>query len=260
MLKIEQQTNSSNVSVRLKDKGSLLDRPFKQALIYSFLFHALVFGVFRVQFSTISDPTEPINPVEVAIDTERTADGDDAQELVAIAEQESTQEKVSFAPYVKEYIKIAEKYYSDASTAQIEPTALHESEVFDDEGFEEKLYLTKLPYQLRHYPLRLEFTTALSKLKLLEDGSSLFKEKSASFSRQKIPFAFFTIAYNVKISGQTGKITEWKRKRELLDKKLQVCADRIIDQIQFAPFQLTSLRGKIWIVFECSGDEISEYL
>lgn len=245
------QQNSSQLALKLKEQASLFDRPFKQALLYSVLFHFLVFGVFRVQFLQIKDAIQPIDPVEVAIDQ-----GQDSQELVAIAEFDNPKETAAFAPYVKEHLKLKDKGYK----ADIEHLATSKACFFDEKEIDEKQFHTKLSYPTKHYPLRLEFTSGISKLKLIEDGSNLFKEKNSYFSRDKLPLTFFTIAYNVKVSGTTGKVTEWKRKRELLDKRLQACADRIIGEIQFAPFQENSLKGKIWIVFECSGDEIQEYL
>jgi len=49
-------------------------------------------------------------------------------------------------------------------------------------------------------------------------------------------FDAFAIEYRVRILPETGKVVEMKRSGELLDKRLQRCADKVVSCVRFAPF------------------------
>lgn len=260
MLKIERLKNDASVQIRPNDKGLLFDRPFKQALIYSFLFHLLVFGLIRVKFIAIYEPTAQLQPVEVAIDAERDEPNGEA---VTVTGLEGQNEEEHFAPVVVHY---PQEFHPQNLNSQVngrQDIALSEYPM--DKRIEESVadsFSQKIGYPLHFYPLKIECTSSLSKLTVVEDGSQLFKEKN-NYSVQrvaKLPIIFFTIEYSAKVSGMSGKIIESKRKKELWDKKLQACADKIIQVMRFAPSNKKTIRGKILITFECSGDEIEEYL
>src|SRR6185295_7379107 len=110
-------------------------------------------------------------------------------------------------------------------------------ELFDNE-YMQKVAFEKT-YSEKIYPLTLQCSKSLTKLKLLQDGSELFHQRAAHESSASFLLAkqHYPISYEVYVSPKTGKVVRWTRKRELLDKPLQQLADRIIEKIAFQPFE-----------------------
>lgn len=125
----------------------------------------------------------------------------------------------------------------------------------------QEVAMTSCEYPSQSYPLKIKYSQNLKQLLLIEDGSHLFKD-SSSFSQKEVALLKsqkFTIEYRIKVDGSTGTLFSWKRTRELLDKKLQRIADKIISSLRFIPYK-QSLSGKLWLTFYCTGEELSSYL
>jgi hypothetical protein len=120
----------------------------------------------------------------------------------------------------------------------------------------------EIKYLEHVYPLKLRLSKPLAKLKLIEDGSHLFKPKEINQKTAALSFSTtcYPIAYTIKVSGESGKVVSWKRKKELIDKKMQSCADKLIETLVFGPSKEKEIKGKIWITFACPEDELVRYL
>lgn len=232
------------IEIRFKPRIAMFDRPLQRALLYSFLFHALLFGLFRIKCFDLNEPEVTFHPVEVAIEDEVPEE----KSLVTVAEMHSDEKTRMEAPKNKEKVLLAQAPL-DVSCPQGELPDYFLSEHIE---FQEPLY-----------PLKLRLSKSLSKLQLIEDGSSFFKVKDAKrHASYTLAARTYPIEYIVRISVKTGAIVEWKRKKELIDKVLQAHADAFIQKLRFAPCEATTahskLKGKIVMVFECPGEALAK--
>jgi hypothetical protein len=255
MLKLERLSGQGGVHIRLKEKSFLFDAPFLRALGYSFLFHLVLFGVFKIEFLDIPEPIPNPCPVEVAVGVPEqsivAAHVDASFDKPLFVESPLSKIELSQTPLNKTELLLSQLQYN-----------IHNNTLFY-ETKEEYPNLAKemsepLAFQEKLYPLRLKLSSSLTQLKLVEDGSCLFKEKSphhltASYILTIHPL---DIEYSIVVSGETGKVIEWHRSKELLDKKLQRYADKLIQTIAFAPNERMYIKGKVLLIFKCSGEEI----
>jgi|GEM_PF-6506800 len=235
------------IKIGLKRKNPLRDRAFQRAIFYSLLFHALVFGLFRVKFIDHSEGVAKTSSLAVSIEMEPE------QELPVT----KTHEFLAPSADLTKFPGVSSNWDDLICNELFEKTHLApiaEIRLSDDMAAPKA---GKDPF----FPLRIRSAKKIKALHLIEDGSSLFKEKSidesAAFS---YPLYTYSITYTVKIAGQSGKIVEWFRRGELLDKTLQECADKIIETIRFAPTQEAEIKGHIWLEFLCNGEELERYL
>ncbi|MBS0634495.1 MAG: hypothetical protein JSR37_03430 [Verrucomicrobia bacterium] len=218
-----------------------MDRPLLQALIYSLIFHLMLFGTFRIRLSDFQDHTPQMRPLDVAIDSEKIEVSND-QEIPA---DKSALFLANLDP--EEHMKMN--------------IALLQDDPDSDEDALQRVS-PKLTWAPKMYPLKLKVSNSLKTLTLVDDGSSLFREKRANETLARFVLAahHFTIEYNVFVDGATGDIMRFERKDELLDKRLQAVADRIITQIKFLPFREKQRNGNITLSFCCTGEEIKGFL
>lgn len=256
MLKLERLSTNSHVNIRLKENSFFFDAPFLRALGYSLLFHIVLFGFFKIEFLDISEPIDSPAPVSVAL-------GETNQPVATTKVDVDTPfDKPLFVASGIDKIEMptepmnATEFMLSQVHHNVQNNALWYEKSEDYASFAKEMS-EPLQFQERLYPLRLKFSSSLSKLKLIEDGSSLFKEKSPhhSVSSYILTVHPLDIEYDVVVSGESGKVIEWKRK-ELLDKRLQRYADFIIKTISFAPSEKLCVQGKILLIFKCSGEEI----
>lgn len=251
---------SQTVEIRFKPRIAMFDRPLQRALLYSFLFHACLFGVFRIKCFDLNEQETTFNPVEVAIE-------DEAQEeksLVTVTDVHSDEKMKMHAPTNKETHWVSQVPFDFDEFMDKAVFSTQESEVSASQEIIPDYFLSEsLEFQEPLYPLKLHLSKSLSKLKLVEDGSSFFKLKDSGAHQGIYTLAARTypIEYIVRVSEKTGAIVEWKRKKELIDKLLQAHADAFIQKLRFAPHELTDahskVRGKIIMVFECPGEELA---
>jgi hypothetical protein len=247
MLQVKNVKNSQKIEVRFLPKPRMVDRPLQRALLYSFLFHALLFGLFRIQYSDLHEREPFFQPIQVAIeaDTESKAVVADVvheekKTLLAIDKQKLTEAPL-FEREKAIYDLVSEPPYDSLDTFAL---------------------LTKIDMSQKLYPMRLKLSSKLSKLELLEDGSCFFrkKEKTDRIARLQLAYAHYPITYHVTVDGASGKVIHSSRTKELLDKKLQVLADAIIDKIQFFPSEEQQVSGRLSIIFYADSEEIEEML
>src|SRR5205085_412353 len=70
--------------------SSFLDRPLLQALLWSFLFHLLLFGGFRIRFANFIDSSPQMAPIAVSLEQEVEGGG-----ITLIAEQDPIESKAT---------------------------------------------------------------------------------------------------------------------------------------------------------------------
>lgn len=250
-IKLEPQKNSAKVEVKIAKKYRIFDRPLQRALLYSFLFHALLFGLFRIQYSGPDDHEEiALAPIQVAVE--------EAPELhAAIAEVEETAKKERL-PLDRELLQTLAHMNEERAAFEL----LADQREFRYDFREVPKAHEAVDWSERLYPLHLKFSRALQKLTLMEDGSELFCFKTDG--RLGGPFEqallHYPIAYQITVSGTTGKIIRSSRRKELLDKKLQLLADRLVEKIAFRPFEAKEIEGRLTIIFHASGNDVEAIL
>lgn len=259
MLKFERSIQDAVVSIRLKSRSSFFDRALLQALLWSFLFHLLLFGTFRIRLNSFNDNSPSMAPIAVAIEHE-------PQEAVtSVAALHQDQETIesqglftqSLDPTVWQAACI-DKLASRTSLAHATSSFL-----FHGSNEEDLLNVQKeVTYTPTLYPLQISCSRSLRALTIVDDGSSLFRTKGPKDDLGKLYLSkqSYPIEYKVKIEGATGKVVRWERKYELLDKELQKVADRLINIIRFAPFNKRSAKGSLTLTFCATSEEIAELL
>jgi hypothetical protein len=248
------------VTIYIQDKSRTLDIRFWRSLFYSLLFHVIVFGSIRIEYLRIHESTIPLVPVEVAIDN--------APEEMVIADtgdlENARQKKfIHLAAHYSEvpYIKKTNEFDLAAQLQALQNSPL----ILSQAATHHESPLPAAPpssYPEKCYPMRIELTSGLQELQLVRDGSILFRQKKTTdmLSKLKLTTRPLFIDYEVRVCGNSGKIIGWKRTHELLDKKLQELADRIIQEIGFGKQAPDTQTGVIRLIFECSGVEIEQYL
>jgi hypothetical protein len=215
----------------------------------------------RIEYLKIHEPSAPPVPVEVAIDQEPTGDVailepiEDAAipSLGGIGRLTSTYPK---QPYVKHEatFDVTEPALSDYWT--------QERHLYPTNYGISLPQVPKNAFRERIYPLRIQLSSDLRSRRLVADGSSLFREKSASdvVSKLRLFPTPLSIDYKVHVSGKTGRVIQWSRTQVLLDKRLQELADHIVYSLRFGRMQEKNTKGIIRITFECPGSEVDSYL
>ncbi len=265
MLKLERTDATQQVEIRINEKRSFFDRHLRQAFTYSLLFHALLFGLFRIKFSQIHETAEAFRPVQVAVDNEKIEEN--AQQ--AIAEVADT--PINLAPHSTQALlarswpfnfdqALSSVLLSPSSDAYETEDVIESSEMLLQESA--KLDQLKIRFSEHVYPLTLKLSKKLSRLQLIEDGHELFRLKAKTLADAHLLLATtsYPISYKVHILGKTGKVILWDRKKELIDKQLQEYADKIVQTLTFEPFAEDEIKGRIQIIFKCDGQKIQEFL
>jgi hypothetical protein len=250
MLKIERIGKTDAIKLSVKERKNFLNTRFRQALTYSLVFHLLLFCFFRIKFMLPQDEAPAFRPVSLAVDM---------REFMQMTVADLQAEEMRSFPYQTELLNSFESFFP--SSQEQAPKTMCGSDL----PYIKHLVTTQEMHPLfteRFYPLKIELSKGLQELRIVEDGSSLFRKKiePAHLSHLLLTTSPLRIRYSIRVHGATGKIIECSRKHELLDKKLQQYADLLIHSISFAPFQELSLTGKLDLVFQCSGDELRSYL
>ena len=267
MLKLDPVVANQIIELRYRKCNTLFDRALQRAFLYSVLFHALLFGVFRIKLLAIPLTPAILNPVEVALDAEKIEEN--FQETVAIAPNEeritAPMNDQSLLTIPVDSFHLINNFLFQATTTPSPTLIVNNDETELLSLLSQEKSELDVKYKERLYPLQLELSGDIAHLAIIEDGSILFKErtikhKAATF---KLATNVFPIDYRVVVSNQSGAIIQWSRKKELLDKNLQNCADKLIQTIRFVPkpwAEKETIRGKLWIIFACTGNELKEYL
>jgi len=261
VLKFERTGQEAIVSIRLRSRSSFFDRALLQALLWSFLFHLLLFGTFRIRYDSFIDTTPAMHPINVAIEHEPqepmpgVSAIDDSGPIDPAALFLHSLDMADWkASCLEKLAPRATSLQGDLATPRLTSCALTQEELATSQK--------SIAYAPILYPLHLSCSRSLRSLEITEDGSSLFRSKTLhdDLGRLTLSKQSYPIEYKVKIEGATGMIIHWERKYELLDKELQKVADRLISKITFAPFAKRSAKGSITLTFCCNGEEIQELL
>lgn len=262
MLRLERE-KKQRVIIRLRRKRYKFDTRFWRAVLYSTGFHLFIFGFIRIQFSQAHDGPAPLLPVEVAIDYEEE---DLSSEVVAIRHEESEKLLLAMSAIEDSPQPLADPELMDEINHIL--IDLHSSDEANTTSFPSNQGLRELPppsrlnLSERLYPIRFQISGSLKNKHIISDGSHLFRKSTSSETNAllRLKTTSRSIMYQIEIDGKTGKVIEWKRKRELIDKKLQAFADRLLDEITFEASSSDVKRGSIRIIFDCTGDELTQYL
>jgi hypothetical protein len=240
MLELEKKT----LHISIKKPVAFINRPLIRALLWSALIHLCLLCSFRIKMISFHESDYPLKPIAVAIEEEI------APVITAAVETESIIPQVAVN---------WDEVRQDIPTAYVKISKAPMIETYDTISSEQTI--ASLPNSLAHhaaaYPLRIKFSPNLRQLKLLADGSSLFRQKESEFLLSPLRFP---ITYTVSVNGQTGKVIRWTREGILADKTLQSCADTLLSTLRFVPFGSKTIEGTICFIFRCNGQELQQLL
>ena len=274
MLKLERNPSTKHIAIRLKEKKAFVDRPFFIALVYSVLFHLIVFGFFKVQMGDPHEAVSELDPIEVAMLSDKAED-QEIPDLVGQVQIETQGDqndlRISLSPNIEIEPKFPHLSHEAPPLANLIAASTFSYD--DDEPLKEytkdlawtpKKEGSPLNWRSRIYPLCLKFSDNLQPLVLLEDGSRLFKEKSPRMKNSLFSTSGLTsLEYNVKIHAQSGKIEKYSCKKDLQNMNLEQYGNLIIRSLRFAPTSSsidTIHSGRIWVTFLCPPNELRSYL
>jgi hypothetical protein len=251
MLKLERISKNGAIGIRVKERSSFFDNALVRALLFSTGVHLVLLCGIRIKMFEFTESV-PLRPINVAIESEN---GEGAEALVDVSQNRMQPLAFSKALDNPSWIDLCLKPKNELQVSEHITTTV-QSTLTDT-----KLTSTIVPlnYRVRLYPLQIKCSSNLKVLKLIDDGSSLFKEQHPS---NIYPFtsSHYPIEYNVQVAGSTGKIVSFNPKKELIDKELQEVADRLMQRLSFAPREDKLYTGSISLHFCCSGEKIGEYL
>jgi hypothetical protein len=247
---------ANELSIRIKKNPPLLQRPLIKALIWSAVFHLCLVSAFRIKMVDFHEVKYPITPIDLAIDDE-----DAPITTVALHKGERMQPIVPLSDPCWDAMRhdsLKEPLPLPCPLRKPLPGSLG-SVVPDSVIASSEKSLSNKP---RLYPLKLKFSPTLKKLKLLVDGSSLFKRQEDPIELHRLFLApsFFTIKYDVLINGKSGKIVRWNREKTLGCTYVQACADMIVSLLRFAPSAHEQIGGRLSLSFRCTEQKLKELL
>lgn len=262
MLRLE-RGKKDRVIIRLRQKRYKFDTRFWRAVLYSAAFHLFIFGFIRIQFSQVHQAPMPLLPVEVAIDYEEE---DLSAEVVAVKHDENEKLLIAMSPIEDSPQPRADPELVDEVNHIL--IDLNSSDESNNPRFATNHGLTEVAPPGRFnlseklYPLRFQVSGSLKNKQIVTDGSHLFRNSTATETNAplRVKTTSRSILYQIKIDGITGKVIEWKRKRELIDKKLQAFADTLLDEITFEAGFPGTKKGSIRVIFDCTSDKLTQYL
>lgn len=246
-----------SLSIEIKEPLPFFTHPLVRALIWSALFHLCLLCAFRVKMSYFHTTESPLTSVAVAIEedalpaTTTTIENEQQMtQLIANLDNSDWDEiRETTSEWPRDHIK-----------------ASHQPKIHSCGNIISETAITFLPESFSHqstlYPLRIKTSPNLKKLKILTDGSSLFKqtENSEKLHQLLMSSSRFRVQYTVNINGKNGRITKWNRESHLIDPAVQSCADMVIERLCFAPFGDKTMQGTLYLVFYCDGQELQQFL
>lgn len=254
---IEIDSRTAHLEIRVKNYVPLLSRPIIKAFVWSALIHLFLVCAFRIKMIDYHEVKYPVKPIDVAIVEERDTP------ITTVIDQSSS--------LLQPYVSINDPRWESSRGKHLEkslpltalmprpkPSSLGPTVSDTIIASNQKSLSTAPPL----YPLRLKFSPAVKRLKLLVDGSSLFKrgEDPLELHQLLLSPSRLPIRYDVTINGKSGKITRWKRDETLSDTAIQTCADTLIALLRFAPSQHEKIQGSICLTFRCTGQELKQFL
>ncbi|MBS0654247.1 MAG: hypothetical protein JSR46_00575 [Verrucomicrobia bacterium] len=247
---------ANELSIRVKTNPLALQRPLIKALIWSAVFHLCLVSAFRIKMIDFHEVKYPITPIDVAIDDE-----EGPKTSVALQQRQHMQPIMPISDPCWDACRhdsLKEPLPLPCPLRRPLPGSLG-SVVPDSVIASSEKSLSTRP---RLYPLKLKFSPTLKKLKVLVDGSSLFKQQEDPMELHLLFLApaFFSIKYDVRIDGKSGKVVRWNREKKLGSTYVQTCADMIVSHLRFAPSTQEQIGGRLSLSFRCTEEKLKELL
>jgi hypothetical protein len=265
MLKLERVARTQDVVIRLNSRASFLDKALWYAIFWSALVHLVLFGLFRIKVTDASTHAVLLDPIEVALVSDKLE-----REVYHTEVRPETSTPISKMPITELAGAYATLPIPSVPATPLQALAIPEQDIDHTHALQAMAPHTHeamqacfqaLPSQVQYYPLSLQLSKSLQDRALLDDGVHLFLPKKRGF-----PSSYFlsqpsiSTEYRVQVDGQSGKVTSWQRRGELLDKALQSVAERLIRTLRFAPVEIRRTEGTILVTFHCTGDALQEWL
>lgn len=120
-------------------------------------------------------------------------------------------------------------------------------------------------YAYRVYPLKVSLHDELRALQLTDDGSRFFKKVTSDsiFVTPSFSETHPMVEFSVDVCVATGRVMKAACIRELIDKRLQTVAQKIVNTLRFEPVMQSgqpTLSGVVALCFSGTYDSISPFL
>lgn len=260
MLRLKRRSRDK-ISIVLHEKAKAPKRYLRRGFIFAFLFHLCILLFFQIRVEYVEKEGAQENAPLVLLDTE--------ENLISILTEE--------APYMEDY---AAKLTRELHLSQNIFTCPQEQfpclEVENPAEQEPISPVILLPwslsdalspshYPVNAYPIKVVLRDQLRRLYFIDDGSELFRKASYN-SLFNTPFFAESqprVHFHVEVSLKTGKITHIICPRELVDKRLQGLALKLLNAFRFGSARKEKdplVRGEIILQFFGTFDSIEPLL
>ena len=119
-------------------------------------------------------------------------------------------------------------------------------------------------YVYRVYPLKISLHEGVRSLRLADDGSRLFRKVTSDsiFITPSFSETHPTVEFFIDVAAATGQVVKASCIRELVDKRLQLVAHRVVTALHFEPVESSqpTLSGIVALHFSGTYDSISPFV
>ena len=230
MLRLKRRSSNA-VSIVVHAKTRPPRRYLFRGIMFALLFHIVLLFFFQIRVQYVEEDASQTNAPMVYLDLDDepsilTEEFSSAEDFAGKLTRELHLRKNPFscAPEIVSYDEAPPTIeLSRAPAVTLLPWSLSDS-------------LSPSHYTLHAYPLKITLRNQLRKLYFVNDGSELFK-KATYETIFTTPFFTETqpkVDFRIDVSLKTGKITRLICLRELVDKRLQEIALKLLETFQFA--------------------------
>lgn len=217
MLKLEKNSGTSDISVRLHQNERSLNAIFFTALGIALAIHLAAFLLFHIQLFKVASPVI-FSPVKVLTDqiSSVTAldhlDSDLTLERILPPPTE-TSPKLPSLPFFKSE----------------DPLIALDSGLSSFEGGSTPILKANSPFLFPYHPVQMHISGMLAEKNLIDSSNALLNEISAKNSPRKSE----TVVYSVKLNESQGRIFWYERQTPLSSGEINQLAENIIESLQF---------------------------
>lgn len=257
MLRLKRRSHNK-ISIVVRKNARAPKRFLFRGFLFAILFHLCLLFLFQIRVQYVDEKATEAAPV-VLLDSE--------EGLVSVL----TAPEEEYAEKLTKELHLSNNFFT--SFHEQEPSLEDREESFHEPKL---LPISLLPwslsdslspshYSVRAYPLKIFLRDQLRKLYFVDDASQLFQKASyetlftSPFFAESQP----KVTFRVDISLSTGKITKVACFRELVDKRLQEIALKLLQTFRFASTrseEVDSVSGEIELQFSGTYDSIEPTL
>jgi len=260
MLRLKKRSHNK-ISIVIRKNARAPKRYLFRGFLFAIFFHLCLLFLFQIRVQYVEKDTKEeapmvlLEPEEslISVLTESSGFEEDFPEKLT---KELHLSQNVFMPQAESSLPLEEP---EESSAPLTPPTISLLPWSFSDG------LSPSRYTVKAYPLKITLGDQLKKLYFIDDGAELFQKASydSLFTSPFFAESQPKVGFRIDISLKTGKITRIECLRELVDKRLQEIAVKLLRTFRFASAKQESselLSGEIELQFAGTYDSIEPLL